>query len=124
MGGLICLQNAGCRTGGPDDNIGGTGLEPLVKQSSCATDLRRLCNSSSPAQTRAMGYGLSGKPEHRNPGLLEDLANFLLVRGRYAWLGWGWEGCSRQYYFPDEFNVDYGEPNELCKETAPGIFTR
>jgi hypothetical protein len=27
---------------------------------------------------------------------LQDLAAFLLVRGPYAWLGWGWKGCSQE----------------------------
>eukprot|EP01050_Picozoa_sp_SAG11_P028891 SAG11_NODE_7915_length_1081_cov_1.298371_1_plen_61_part_00 len=35
-------------------------------------------------------------------------------------------GCSKHYYFPPEFNVDYGEPAGLCKESATGseVFTR
>eukprot|EP00035_Acanthoeca_spectabilis_P023004 m.447099 g.447099 ORF g.447099 m.447099 type:complete len:428 (+) comp19468_c0_seq1:101-1384(+) len=115
-------------TGGPDDNIGGTGLNPLVQQNGCAATLRRLCNATSPAQTRAMAFGLS--TNHRDPSQLtdlkQDLANFLLIRGPYSWLGHGWLGCSKQYFFPPEFNVDYGVPSELCKETAEnsGIFTR
>ncbi len=28
---------------------------------------------------------------------VQDIANFLLVRGPYAWLGHGWLGCSRDY---------------------------
>ena len=56
--------------------------------------------------------------------------NLIFYPFRYSWLGWGWKGCSQQYYFPPEFNVDYGEPASgaagLCKETATGsdIFTR
>lgn len=114
-------------TGGPPDNIGGTGLGPLVTKGSCAADLRSLCNASSPAQTRAMAYGLDTNDPATLPNLKQDLANFLLIRGPYAWLGHGWRGCSRTYLFPPEFNVDYGEPTQgLCKETAPnsGIFMR
>ena len=117
-------------TGGAADNIGGTGLGPLVsKGSTCASTLRSFCNSSSPPQTRAMAYGLSGgDPAIPSAELLQDLANFLLIRGKYAWLGWGWKGCGRTYYFPPEFNVDYGEPVDgaLCAETGKGtgIFQR
>ena len=75
-----------------------------------------------------MAYGLSGSPEKRNPDLLQDLVNFLLIRGPYSWLGWGWNGCSREYYFPPEFNVDYGQPigNHVCQETTPNseVFIR
>jgi hypothetical protein len=40
--------------------------------------------------------------------------------------GHGWLGCSHEYVFPEELNGDYGEPTEICKETAPnsGVFTR
>merc|ERR1711920_212189 len=93
-------------TGGPPDNIGGTGLSPLVKRKTCVADLRSLCKADSPAQTRAMAYGLQGNPE-KLTDLVQDLANFLLVRGPYAWLGHGWHGCSRVYEFPKEFQVDY-----------------
>ena len=51
----------------------------------------------------------------------------LFVTRRYAWLGHGWKGCSKNYPFPPEFNLDYGTPvDKVCKETAPnsGIFTR
>ena len=60
------------------------------------------------------------------PQLKEDLANFLLIRGPYAYLGHGWLGCSHFYVFPPELNLDYGEPEGLCKETAPGseVFVR
>merc|ERR1712217_728319 len=115
-------------TGGPPDNIGGTGLTTLVTKDKCAQDLRSLCGADSPAQTRAMAYGLSA--ENGDPSKLvqmkQDLTNFLLVRGAYAWLGHGWRGCSREYYFPPEFNLDYGKPSGLCLETAPnsGVFTR
>jgi hypothetical protein len=25
---------------------------------------------------------------------MQDLASFLVVRGPYAWLGYGWQGCT------------------------------
>eukprot|EP01043_Picozoa_sp_COSAG02_P093669 COSAG02_NODE_30166_length_556_cov_0.737418_2_plen_99_part_00 len=57
----------------------------------------------------------------------EDVANFLLIRGKYAYLGNGWTGCGHFYEYPaEQFNADYGEPLGLAKETAPdsGIFVR
>ena len=57
----------------------------------------------------------------------QDLANFLLIRGPYAWLGHAWKGCSKEYPFPAEFHLDYGEPvDEICSEQAnhSGVFTR
>ena len=32
-----------------------------------------------------MAYGLSGQPQSRSPDLMQDLASFLLMRGKYAW---------------------------------------
>jgi len=96
----------------------------------CAATLRALCAKDSPAQTRAMTYAFSPGRCQGDPGNLtspvQDIANFLLVRGPYAYLGHGWLGCSRDYEVPDLLNADFGEPTELCSETAPnsGVFTR
>ena len=118
-------------TGGDASGIGSTCPSPLVKQQSCAADLRALCSATSPAQTRAMMYAFGPGGCRGDPSQLvqfrQDLANFLLVRGPYAWLGHGWLGCSRVYDFPTELNQDYGEPiDSVCRETAvnSGIFVR
>ena len=70
-------------TGGNANSKGGTVPHPIVSQSNCASQLRSLCNATSPAQTRAMMFAFGG--EHGNPSDLpdfeQDLANFLLVRG-------------------------------------------
>jgi len=121
-------------TGGAADKSGSTCPGPLVTQENCASELRSLCSETSPAQTRTMMYAFG--PGHCQncrdhlpvdpPQLKEDLANFLLVRGPYAYLGHGWLGCSHDYVFPPELNLDYGEPTGLCSETShgSGIFTR
>ena len=105
--------------------LGSTGPKPIVTRKNCAAALRSLCAADSPAQTRALMYPLSGQPESI-PDLAQDLANFLLVRGPNAFLGHAWKGCSHRYVFPPELNLDYGEPTELCAETAPnsGVFKR
>ena len=63
----------------------------------------------------------------------QDLVNFLLIRGKYAWLGHGWEGCAQPqadagggYPFPPSLNADFGTPLGLCGETATGsgVFQR
>lgn len=116
-------------TGGSETGVGGTCPHAPVRNATCASDLRSLCNASAPPQTRAMMHSLN--TEKGDPGALtslqQDLTNFLLIRGPFAWLGHGWMGCSKDYPFPPEFNLDYGEPvDKICKETAPnsGIFTR
>ena len=118
-------------TGGAADSKGSTCPQPLVQKATCAADLRALCNASSPAQSRALMYAFSpGGCSPVNPDSLpdmnNDLANFLLVRGPYAYLGTAWVGCSRNYFYPPALAADYGEPAGLCAETAPGsgVFSR
>lgn len=56
----------------------------------------------------------------------EDIANFLLVRGPYAYIGTGWSGCGKVFEYPPQFNLDVGDAQGLCAETAPGsgVFKR
>jgi hypothetical protein len=70
------------------------------------------------------------------PAFNEDLATFLLVRGDYAWLGYGWLGCTSDsnagfgknwsYPYPAGLRVDYGIPTLPYYETGSntGIFQR
>ena len=103
---------------------------PLVTEETCASVLKRLCSSNSPAQSRTMMYAFSPGGCHGNPSNLtlpvHDIANFLLVRGPYAYLGHGWLGCSHSYEVPEQINWDYGEPLGICEETDPGsgVFRR
>merc|ERR1712050_477197 len=64
---------------------------------------------------------------------------FLLVRGPYAWIGFGWMGCTKGDQPPSpgpaekgpftwnvELDSGVGEPLDTCKETAAGsgVFVR
>lgn len=78
-------------------------------------------------QRRAMMFPLQGKSTTDLPFFKQDLASFLLIRGPHAFFGHAWKGCSLQYAFPSQLNLDYGEPTDtLCTETGTnsGIFTR
>ena len=116
-------------TGKQETSVGGTVPPPVVVEETCATQLRALCNATSAPQTRAMMFALNtprGDPS-KLLSLKQDLANFLLIRGPFAWLGHAWKGCSKDYPFPNEFHLDYGEPiDAICAETGvnSGIFTR
>lgn len=93
-----------------------------VTRENCAESLRVHCAADSPTQSRAY------LAAPRQPAVTkEDLTNFLLIRGPYAWWGYGWQGCGKVYpYNATIMNADYGEPNGLCKETAEGseVFVR
>ena len=86
-----------------------------------------------------MHYGIRGCGVHEPPytSNLSDIgphvANFLLVRGQFAYLSTGWSGCGNsmnphQYGWNKQWlDADYGVPtDEICRETAPnsGVFVR
>eukprot|EP01049_Picozoa_sp_SAG25_P011039 SAG25_NODE_1285_length_3416_cov_3.811275_4_plen_117_part_00 len=68
----------------------------------------------------------------------EQVAEFLLMRGPWAYLGTGWVGCApvggpdamgsndTNYSRPVAWDRDYGVPLGLCRETSKGsgIFAR
>jgi len=105
--------------------------QPWVHKETCATELRSLCTPTAQPQTRALLYGFSpGSCTGVDPADLtevdQDIANFLLIRGSYAYIGIGWVGCGRSYEYPAQFDLDYGDALGICSETSPGsgIFTR
>lgn len=55
-------------------------------------------------------------------------ASFLLVRGEFAWLGYGFLGCAAQdnYTQPSAFSEDYGAPSNTCHpvDGKPGVYAR
>merc|ERR1712046_200335 len=105
-----------------------TESSPLWQGSSCAAWLRVACNSSSVFHKipTLLAFTNASTYRHRHggnpfPALLQDVARFLLVRGEYAWLGYGWEGCITTAPPVAQFDHDYGTPLEICYESAPGV---
>lgn len=105
----------------------------------CAKHLREGCAGAYLNET--LMFEFTRKTFHDAfplPFVTQDLAQFLLVRGPYAYLGYSWMGCvqpsgfvtgnsTKGYFRPPEVDVDYGAPvDATCAETAPnsGIFTR
>jgi hypothetical protein len=103
----------------------------------CTAWFTEACSATSPMYTSALQFNLYWDD---SKGVLvqlaEDLASFMLVRGDYGFIGYGWAGCTNSsvpggwggapYVFPPAFSVDYGVPTGLCAESAPnsGIFIR
>ena len=107
--------------------------DPMVRQASCAADVRELCNASSPKGSMNAKYAVVHTFSPGCHGSTSDIADpyvdiaaFLTVRGPHAWLGHGWSGCSKVYEYPAALNGDFGEPKGLCTETGEGtgVFTR
>ena len=102
---------------------------PLVRNATCAADLREFCVAGT--QNRTLFYGLSpgsSSPPDDLPLLAQDIAGFQLVRSPFSWLGHGWLGTGASepqgfftYTFPDALNADFGAALNLCTETQPGV---
>jgi hypothetical protein len=89
---------------------------------------RRECAANSTSQTSPTMLLFSDQahgPNASAPAFEVDLAAFLLIRTKFAWLGYSWGGCNRVYERPAGLDVDYGTPVDArCSETTPGIFKR
>ena len=73
------------------EGYNGTQAGPAIAQESCAAQLREACRPDSAFQTGAVMYGfkdLGNRGPHTVPvpDFGQDLANFLLARGDYAWV--------------------------------------
>lgn len=102
-----------------------------INQTTCVKELRKGCSATSPYRALPLIFGIEpGTKDHRLPYFKQNLATFLLIRGPYAYLGYGVWGMSwpanELPTRPPELELDYGEPRELCRETAKDsqIFTR
>ena len=111
--------------------------QSVVEQNQCAQTLRNWCGPS-PQYDKdqiALMYELKagencGRAFNATslPGWQQDLANFLLIRGDYAWLGYAFVGCDDSANgFPNipELHADYGVPVGNCSEVGDsGVFVR
>jgi len=55
---------------------------------------------------------------------VDELAAFLLVRGPYAWVGYGWHGCEPPPPLPPALAQDVGVPLGNLTEVSAGVFSR
>lgn len=85
----------------------------------CASYMRAQCGaptSSPQARDYALFFGFTRVTHHQQfplPSFMQDLAAFLLIRGPYAWIGFGWQGCiggTNPFVQPPELKADYGVP--------------
>lgn len=103
------------------------GQNITVNASTCTAILRDYCVPKPLAWRQASMHLLQAEWEVLEQGE-QVTAEFLLTRGDFAWIGWGWSapahiGLPRA----EQFDVNYGgKANGPCTEspTAPGLFTR
>ena len=111
---------------------------PARTVAECKTILRARCipaavgnSSATPGQWKRMQmYNMAfGDGEYAPQNMTDYTAEFLLTRGPYAMLGYSWCGCTtgdQARTRAAEWDDDFGEPAEVCKETGAdtGVFTR
>ena len=113
----------------------GTCAGAPVTKATCAAKLREACSASSAYayQHGALFHGLQPRARTGAHAVTPDaesfsqnLASFLLMRGpyAYAWAGYSWGGCGKNYTRPAGLDTDYGVPRGVCAETAPGSAQR
>jgi hypothetical protein len=86
----------------------------------CALWTRTACSASSVFSQipTLLAYGNAST-------LYGDVAQFLLTRGPWGYMGYGWHGCVQTPPPSNVYDYDFGTPKDaLCKETAPGVFSR
>lgn len=97
-----------------------------VTPAKCASTLRQhYCTPTPDAWRSAHLYEVWPT----DPGIGEQaVAEFLLTRGDFAWIGYSWTGCESKKHFPRpmEWDADYGgKANGPCVESGhPGVFVR
>jgi len=113
----------------------------LHTDTSCTLQLQAACRADPVWKRLLMLFGFSVVNRTVLAQLEQDLAFFLLVRGPYAWAGWGVWGMTWPFNaepahgglpplphgvpLPDVFKVDYGVPvDDTCHELRSGVFVR
>jgi hypothetical protein len=103
----------------------------ITKGASCTDTIRRACSSDT-FQNMPFLFGLStGSETNPLPFATQEIIAFQLMRGPYAYFGFGEWGMTWQTSpplpFPAIIHEDFGEPTGPCTETIPGssqIFVR
>eukprot|EP00041_Stephanoeca_diplocostata_P015029 m.284140 g.284140 ORF g.284140 m.284140 type:complete len:322 (-) comp19899_c0_seq12:227-1192(-) len=135
---FAACQDAIVKHGGFNWQLFGTSKSPNKQK--CRSFFQDACTNTSNFQTSAMHFELDVQiAKQPAPWIVKDasvdVASFLLARGDYTWLGYGWMGCGcgweddgtldcGAYPRPKQLDVDYGTPLGLCEEAPTGVFTR
>lgn len=92
----------------------GVGAGP--NQQSCVQYMAERCT----AAWQAVPWTLQWSP---GAEANQTLAAFLIARGPVAYVGYGWNGGPLPPFDP-LWDLDVGQPQGLCTQPSPGVFTR
>lgn len=112
----------------------------LLEKDTCAAALREGCRIDSTWQQSTRLFGFTIVNNTQLAQLDQDLAFFLLVRGPFAYAGWGVWGMTWPFNaepahgglppmpdgvpLPAKLQYDYGVPLEICHQVEPQVFER
>uniref|UniRef100_A0A7S3LLT8 Uncharacterized protein n=2 Tax=Aplanochytrium stocchinoi TaxID=215587 RepID=A0A7S3LLT8_9STRA len=118
-------------------------MPTLLMKGNCVEQLRAACLGGEDYKfwhENPRLVGLTHSKEQKLTQLEQDVAFFLLVRGKFAWIGWGNWGMGWPFNpepshgelpplphgvpIPSLLKRDFGKPLSSCRETSPGVFTR
>jgi hypothetical protein len=114
--------------GGQQTANGWNQTDPAV---TCLSFHRSNCGPSAPSQNGTMFFGFS-RVTHQHAwypnGTLpfgdQDIASFLISRGPYGYIGYGWTGCAdatHPFTWPEKLDWDYGVPTDFCTEGTADV---
>ena len=83
-----------------------------VTTSQCKETLRTWCSNSTsnPATRVAHLYFQCPLAMQQSEVAESATAEFLLTRGPFAWIGYGWTGCAKESRYPGTFLYPFGLP--------------
>ena len=102
---------------GFNNNPGGDpdAVAPAPTRATCVQYMQMVCDPTWQAVPMTMQWGQTDKTQ--------ILAAFLIGRGPYAYVGYGWNGGPLPAW-DSMWDEDVGEPLGLCSSSAPGVFSR
>jgi len=91
----------------------------------CTQLLREYCRPNGTAEQRFLAYINNPYVDNATIAAEQYTASFLLTRGPFAWIGYGWRNPGTSFYpRPSQWDEDFGVPLEACSEASTGIFQR
>ena len=93
------------------------GLGPGISASNCASFMQYRC-----AHPEAV-YNSSWTMSMNDDAVDQSIAAFLVARGPWSWIGYGWLGPVTPSQSP-RFKLDVGEPTGNCTQPSTNVFTR
>jgi hypothetical protein len=106
------------------------GWSQTQPNTTCSSYMKTNCGPDTPPQNGTLFFGFSRVEHHQAwplPSPDQDVAAFLLTRGPYAYMGYGWTGCANEdtpFTQPPALTTEYGSPTSTCREISPNVFQR